>query len=201
MKTTYRQCRRFYEYDPDANSFAGVGFHVGPVDDDDDDCAKVRRLHWSDTPVRASWRTLTCDGFDDNPPDVGDFPSVSNSRRIPMMSERAWRILKPIIGDACEALPVLHPFRGNYYLIHVMRTIDALDAGASTVERRSIEDQRIRRIYRYAFKDDLIEGQHIFKLPLASGSDLFVDDIFRQAVEDNGLRGLRFKDLPMTCDA
>jgi hypothetical protein len=196
-----RQSRRFYEYDPDANSFVGVGFHVGPVGDDNDDSTKVTRLHWSDTPVRASWKTLACHGFDDNPQEVGDFPSVSDKRKIPMLSERAWKILKPIIGDACEALPVLHPFRGTYYLIHVMRTIDALDASASAVDRSAIGDKRIRRIYRYAFKDDLIKGKHIFKLPLLSGSGLIVDDIFRKAVEDHGLRGLRFDELPMTGDA
>lgn len=189
--------RRYYEYDPDANSFAGVGFHVAEVDDDDDS-EKVSRIHGIDTPISAAWEVLACHGFMDNPPEVGDFPSVSNKRKVPMMSERAWNVLKPVIGDACEALPVAHPFHGTYYIIHVIRTIDALDADASEVDRYSGGDQRIARIYRYAFRNELIEGKHIFKLPMMSGSGLIVNDVFRKAVEDNGLRGLRFNELPMS---
>ena len=189
--------RRFYEYDPDANSFAGVGFHVGGVNEDHDDNALVTRLHRIDNPVYKDWKTLTCLGFDDNPPAIGDFPSISNYKAVPMMSERAWNVLEPIINGDCEALPVVHPFPGKYYIIHVMRTIDALNADASEVDRSTIGDFRIRRIYRYAFKNELIEKVHIFKLPLLSGSGLIVDDVFRKVVEDNELRGLRFSELLM----
>ncbi len=185
--------RYFYEYDPDANSFAGVGFNVGGVDDDDN--SKVIKLHRDDAPQRQRWKTLACHGFDDNPPEVGDFPSVSNYRKVPMASERAWKVLEPYIGRTCEILPVHHPFKGNYYLIHVLRTIDALDEINSLVERRSEDDSRIRHIIRYAFREELIEGIHIFKLPSKSGSGLIVDDVFRNAVELNGLRGLRFHEL------
>ena len=192
--------RNFYNYDPDADSFAGVGFVVGEVDDDNDDGSKVADLHRTDTPQQSTWNTLNCFGFDDNPTEIGDFPSVSNWKRVPIMSERAWTVLKPIIGDVCEALPVKHPFQGSYYVIHVMQTIDALNTELSEVDRSSVGDNRILRIYRYAFKSDLIEGKHIFKLPLMSGGGLFVDDVFRKAVEDNCLRGLRFKELVMQKD-
>lgn len=197
MKSRDPQSRKFYEYDPDANSFAGVGFDVGTVDDDNDDSTKVKNLHWNDTPVLATWERLACHGFDDNPPLIGDFPSVSTYRLIPMMSERAWRVLKPVVGDACEALPVQHPFHGTYHLIHVTRTIDALDEGTSSVERYELDASRIRCIHRYAFKGDLIKDHHIFKLPLRSGRGLIVDDVFRSVVEDNRLQGLRFVELPM----
>ena len=190
--------RQFYEYDPDANSFAGVGFTVGDVDDDNDDSAKVTNLHWDSTPVLQTWNPLTCHGFDDNPPEIGDFPSVSNYCGVPMMSERAWKALEPVIGDVCEALPVIHPFTGSYFLIHVLRTIEALDEAASEFERRSENDPRIRQVFRYAFRKDMIRGIHIFKLPNEQGSGLIVDDVFRKAVEDNGLRGLRFRELPLT---
>lgn len=188
---------KYYEYDPDANSFAGVGFVVGGVDDDDDDSAKVTILHRDDTPISQTWVPLTCHGFDDNPPEVGDFPSVSNYNDVPMVSERAWKALEPVIGEVCEALPVGHPFTGTFFLIHVLRTIEALDEVASDVERRSADDPRIRRVFRYAFRHDLVEGLHIFKLPNKQGSGLIVDDVFRKAVEDNGLRGLRFRELPI----
>ena len=198
MMNSSHSKRQYYEYYPDANSFAGVGFTVGDVDDPNDDSAKVTNLHRNDTPAALTWTPLTCHGFDDNPPEVGDFPSVSNYGKIPMMSERAWIALEPVIGDLCEALPVNHPFEGKYFLVHVLRTIEALDEDASDVERRSATDPRIRQIIRYAFRNDLIQGIHIFKLPNKQGSGLIVDDVFRKAVEDNGLRGLRFRELRLT---
>ena len=200
MKEHRNSNRRFYEYDPDANSFAGVEFSARYVEDEDgeyDSGLVVRNLHRDDTPLRQTWKPLTCYGFDDNPPEVGDFPSVSDKRRVPMLSERAWKALQPVIGEFCEALPVTTPFEGRYFLIHVLRTIDALDEAASEVERRSANDPRIRQVFRYAFRNDLIEGIHIFKLPNRQGSSLIVDDVFRNAVEANGLRGLRFRELPM----
>lgn len=189
--------RRFYEYDPDANSYAGVGFAVGSPDNDSDDDAKVTNLHWIDTPLQGKWKTLTCFAFDDNPDAIGDFPSVSNYRRIPMMSNRAWSALRPIIANTCESLPVNHPFIGEFYLVHVLRTIDALDESASDVERRSNDDPRMRRVLRYAFRHERIEGIHIFKLPDKQGGGVIVDDRFRKVVEETGLRGLRFKELPL----
>lgn len=189
--------RRFYEYDPDANSFAGVGFGVGDIFDNGDDDAKITSLHWSDAPLQQTWKPLTCHSYDDNPSEVGDFASVSNYRKVPMLSERAWKALQPVIGEVCEALPVLHPFKKNFFLVHVLNTVDALNAFESEVERRSADDQRIRNVLRYAFRYDLIEGMHIFKLPNKSGGSLIVDDVFRTVVEANGLRGLRFRELPL----
>ena len=116
-----------------------------------------------------------------------------------MVSALAWTVLEPIIGDICEALPVVHPFKGagKFFLLHVLRTIDALDESKSEVERRSIGDSRIRQIFRYSFRLAAIEGVHIFKLPNKSGSGLIIDDVFRDVVELNGLRGLRFRELTM----
>ena len=189
--------RQFYEYDPDANSYAGIGFAVGAVGDDNDDSARVMNLHRDDTPIQFTWMPLASHGFEGNPSKIGDFPSVSNWRIVPMMSERAWDALKPIIGNVCEALAVRHPFEGRYFLIHVLRTIDALNEDASEFERWSANDSRIRQVIRYAFHEAMIQGIHIFKLPNKQGGGLIVDDVFRKAVEDNGLRGLRFRELPL----
>jgi hypothetical protein len=187
--------RRFYEYSPDVNSFASVGFAVGEPDEDDN--SKVVKLHSTDVAIREHWENLTCHGFNDNPIEIGDFPSVANYSRIPMVSRRAWTVLQPVIGSMCEALPINSPFEGEYFLVHVLRTIDALDETSSEVERRSVTDKRIRRVFGYAFRDNLIEGMHIFKLPNKTGSGLIVDDVFCKTVEDHGLRGLQFHELPM----
>jgi hypothetical protein len=57
-------------------------------------------------------------------------------------------------------------------------------------------DGRVASIERYCLKPKLLEGKHIFRTPLASGSYLLVDDVFRQAVEDHKLKGLKFHAIP-----
>ncbi|XZE21303.1 imm11 family protein [Pirellulaceae bacterium SH449] len=198
MKKDHHSKRRYYTYEPDSDEFAGVTF-VDSISGDDG--PTVADLHWQDTRYGASWRTLKCIGFDDNPLRLGDFPSVSDYNRVPMMSSKAWNALRPVIETVCERLPVKHPFPGEYFLIHVLRTIDALDENLSEVERRSFEDPRIRRVLRYAFKHELIDGAHIFKLPNKSGSELIVDDVFRRTTEERGLQGLIFRELPMAMNS
>jgi hypothetical protein len=196
MKEDRDNKQRYYAYEPDADAFAGVTFVNFSSEADE---RSVVDLHWDDSPYGATWKPLECVGFDDNPPRIGDFPSVSDYNRVPMMSSKAWESLRPVIANFCEPLAVKHPFQGEYFLVHVLRTINALDESRSEVERRSFEDPRIRQVLQYAFKQDMIDGIHIFKLPNKSGSELIVDDLFRRTVEAKGLQGLIFRELPMAC--
>lgn len=184
---------KYYRYRPDANNFAGIGFEW---DFDSPEEKRVLGVHDIDHPVLVEWTPPVAHGFDDNPPTEGDFPSLSNYWRIPVMSQRAWDALRPLIGYCCEALPIIHPSGRPFSIIHVMETIDALDEERSELRRSQI-DGRVNRVFKYAFRDNLLAGKHIFKLPLESGGELLIDDEFRQAVEKNGLQGLVFNPLPL----
>lgn len=179
---------QYYLYRPDSNKFAGIG--VASVDDN------LVDLYYNDSQLSNEWQPVHVHGFDDNPRRNGDFPSLSNFWRVPVVSQRAWDTVEPLIGDCCEALPIIHPSGKPFYIVHVMRTIDCLDAERAESSRSELAG-RINRIYTYAFKPGLLEGQHIFKLPWESGGDLIVDDAFRQTVEANKLEGLKFNPLPM----
>ncbi len=179
----------FYVYQPHANSFAGVGF--SPADNE-----RIVNVHYIDTPLADQWVAPVAHGFEDNPATEGDFPSLSNFWRIPVMSQRAWEALRPLIGYCCEALPISHPTGKTYFIIHVMDTLDCLDAAKSELTRNATTG-RVNRICRYAFKPEMLHGKHIFKLPLESGGELIVDDDFRNIVETNKLKGLQFKELPV----
>lgn len=178
---------RFHEYRPDANHFAGIcvadGHDVGIAD-----------IHYHDSLLAAEWMSPVFTGFDDNPEQIGDFPSLSNFNIVPVFSQRAWNCLRPVIGDACEALPIICPFEGKYFIIHVLETIDCLVEDRSEVVRSEV-DGRIDRVFKYCFDVQKLHGKHIFKLPLSSGRELVIDDVFRTVVEDNGLKGLLFKEL------
>src|SRR5207244_3669648 len=153
-------------------------------------------IHYEDRSLAAAWKPVVFHGFDENPEEEGDFPSLIGYSKLPVMSQRAWDVLRPIIGYCCEALPTIHPSGETYYIVHVMETIDCLDVARSEINRSQIGDRRINRVYRYAFLTDMLKGKHIFKLPLVRGAGLIVDDVFRTAVETNGLRGLKFEKLP-----
>jgi len=184
----------FYRYDTAADRFTSIGVHW-------DDRDRVLDLHYSDPSVSKDWEPPIAFGYEehrDRP--LSDFVTLSNYYPVPVVTQRAWELLKPLIGYCCEVLSVIHPSgQPHYFFIHVMETIDALDTERSTFTRNEVTN-RINRIYKYAFKPGLLEGKHIFKLPLESGSDLLVDDEFRKVVEENGLKGLLFQPLPMADD-
>ncbi len=178
---------KYYRYRPDANNFAGIGFSQ-------DDNQRIVDVHYTDTPLADRWVAPVAHGFEDNPETQGDFPSLSNFWRVPVVSQPAWDALNPLIGYCCEALPIIHLTGKPYYIVHVMETVDCLDTDRSEVKRFS--DGGIMRIVRYSFRHELLPGKHIFKLPRKCAGDLIVDDDFREAVEANALKGLNLKQLP-----
>jgi hypothetical protein len=181
--------RPFYLYRPDSDAFAAVGISTA-------DNARIVNLHFTDVPVANQWNPPIAFGFRGTPDMEGDFPSLVNFYPIPVMSDRAWTALRPLIGYCSEALPIKHYSHRAFVLVHVMDTVDALDEGQSKFKRNAANGQ-ITRIYVYAFRLELLERKHIFKLSQKCGSLLIVDDAFRDRVESNRLRGLEFEELPM----
>lgn len=178
----------YFHYRPDANNFDAIGLQ-------EKDRESVVNMYYRDDSVVSTWTPVVTFAFDDNPGMEADIPSLNDYGRLPVMTEHAWVALRPLIGYCCEALPIIHPNGKPHFLVHVMETIDCLDLKRSEVKR--FTDGGIMRVVHYAFKPGMLEGKHIFKLPLQSGSDLIVDDDFRSAVESNGLTGLLFTELPM----
>jgi hypothetical protein len=175
-----------YVYRPDSNYFAGIGFSL-------QDDERVVDAHFTDSRVGDEWIAPVARVYKEDPEPQGDFPTVYNYGKIPVVSQRAWDVLRPLIGYCCEALPIIHPTGKPFYMIHVLETIDCLDEERSEVKR--FTDGGIMRILRYSFKEQMLEGKHIFKLPVTSSSGLFVDEVFRSAVERNELKGLLFREL------
>ena len=176
----------FYRYHPDTNRYNGIAL--------DEEDWWVRDLHFESRAVSSVWKPVPVIVFD-APRGEGDFPSLSTYSKIPVFSRRAWHALRPVIGLHVEALPIRHP-AGGYFIINVLDLIDCLDEERSVV-RRHEEGGRIYRVDSYCLKAQLLAGRHIFKTPLKSGAETLVDDVFREAVETHGLKGLVFAELPM----
>ena len=181
---------RYYRYAESLGyDFAGIEVSDLP------DGGIVRQLAWGDSPQASSWSPLPITRIDDvedgRKQEFGDFPSLSNFCSIPVFSVRAWEILSRRIDCRWEALPLIHPVGLPLYLIHVMETIDCVDLDRSEVTRYSPD--RVRQVERFCLKPQMLEGKHVFKTPEGSGHDLLVDDVFREIVQQNGLKGLTFR--------
>jgi hypothetical protein len=174
-----------YRYDTDANRFESI--LVGDALQD------LIAMHTRQERVAQRWKPISV--MAPRPLTVGDFPSLVEFAVIPVFSKRAWDALRPLLEPAVEALPLVHP-SGEYVLINVLEQLDCLDETRSTLTRNEVSG-RVNRVYAYAFRQDLIEGKRIFKTPLKSAAELFVDEEFRHCVESNELKGLKFKPLPM----
>jgi hypothetical protein len=120
----------------------------------------------------------------------GDFPSWSS--HIPVFSERAWRILEPLIETSVEALP-LACAGGPFVAINVTDVADCLDPGRAEIKRFSTGE--VMDVKSYAFKEGCLGARNIFKIPEALLNDVFVSENFKRAVEDAGLEGLIFRQV------
>lgn len=180
---------KYYRYDTDVTHFNAVGLR-------NEDREHVLAMHSKSIILSPTWQPIVVHGFDDENPGIeGDFPSLNDYSKIPVLSQRAWDVLRPVIGNVCEALLIRHPTEEPFYIINVLDIVDCLDEEKSEVDRYS--DGRIRRVLRFCFKRNMLAGKHIFKTPRKSGRDLIVSEEFRRLVEQNELKGLRFRELPM----
>jgi len=114
----------------------------------------------------------------------GDFPFLVTS--IPVFSERALQVLKPLVADKIEILP-LECQEEPLYAINVLDVVYCLDYSRSKFEFFLGN----RTIKKYAFKEGSIYGHHLFKLETERG--VLVSHRFKSLVEQNGLVGLTFK--------
>ena len=144
-------------------------------------------------PLRKSWKGVAVELETRHKNDLGDFPSlVSISCRI--FSERALQFLQSLTSDFAETLP-LGRFSGQeYFLIHVLEEIDALDEAKSKflvvdgVEAKG-------SILNHAFRESLLPGKHIFRIPQLRYRDPLVSKEFKTCVEKNRLQGAKFRKL------
>ncbi len=177
---------RYYRYKPDC-TVAGLGTHALTGDELDE-------IFDHNRPLASRWEPIWFQVLDDEPRETGDFPPFYDYPRLPVFSRRAWDVLSASVACRWEALPIIHPTGKPFYLIHVMEVIDCVDHARSEIEY--YDDGGVASIERYCLKPELLVGKHIFRTPIASGSYMLVDDVFRQAVESHRLKGLEFHAIP-----
>ena len=181
---------KFYRYCPDG-AYSSVGFQR-------EDQFLLRMMYWETDSRKDNWtpRRLRLVRSERQ---FGDFPCLTSSSKVPIFSLRAWRILEPLIGHCCEPLEVILPSDEKFFLINMMEKIDCVDLERSQ-HNAPDDDGAITWIHKFALREEMLVGKHLFNNGVWDSNDLLVDDVFRHAVESNGLEGLLFEDLPLVGD-
>ena len=146
--------------------------------------------------LREDWR----------PPDVevikgkrgrGDFVWMPRDPELFVISDRAWKALRPLIEADVEVLPVAIEADAPYHFVNILSVLDCLDREKTKFKFRSVDRQPVD-IYEYAFTEVTLRGHHIFRPLLAEwGGTTIVSEEFKQCVEQNKLKGVILED----CDS
>ncbi len=112
---------------------------------------------------------------------------------IPVFDEKALSVLGKYLTDTAEILPLNYK-EGNYYAINVMRVIDCIDYEQAKFITFS-DGKRIMFFEKYAFHEDKVRNENLFKIIDEPLAHQFVSDDFRQTVLENGLTGFIFKEV------
>jgi hypothetical protein len=161
---------------------------------------------WEAKPLAKSWKPARV-AYYTNKGKCGDFISLTGP--VPVFGERAWEVLRPLIGESVEALPLIcdrkivaprygdikkvpaGPF-GPFCAIHVLKVVDCLDRKKSGI---SEDEDTVYFVPKYVFRPHRWKGEAIFKLPETQGLEVLVSDEFKNVVKENNLKGLEFVKL------
>jgi hypothetical protein len=118
-----------------------------------------------------------------------DFPWLGSD--VLVMRPRAVLALRPMLEAHGEILPLATDDDVKLFALNVTRVLDALDQEKSSILRIP-GTNRIMDIKKAVFRDELLQGVDIFRLPHRA-SPTYVSQRFVDAVAAAGLEGLEFK--------
>ena len=94
-----------------------------------------------------------------------------------------------------------------FFLFYTDRRIDCLDRQRSEIEFFRSSPERVRQVVRYAFAKERLRPCDVFTVPeLSDGmffwsQETFLTGLARAAIEETGLVGFRFEELPGPADS
>ena len=81
-----------------------------------------------------------------------------------------------------------------FYVVNVIDIIDCLNYDESELKYFS-SSGRVMDVEKYVFKTEKLKNATIFKLPEFPKSISFVTEEFKKVVEENNIKGFKFKEL------
>jgi hypothetical protein len=161
-----------------------------------DDYAVFRSL--DGTPRKATWRPIVvrCVRGDRRWKNrFADFPSMPGG--LLFLREKAAEVLKDMLEKFGELLPLVTE-KGEVLYIHNTTFVlpNALDEEKAEFYRVDGID-RILGVRKPVFREDIVRGADLFRLPAELSSRTYVSDKFVDLVNKHNLKGLEFN--PIEC--
>lgn len=117
-----------------------------------------------------------------------DFPWLGTDALV--MRKKAVDALRGMLETSGEVLPLATEDGTELFVLNITRVLDAVDEQHSQILRFPGSD-RIMRIKSIVFREPIVRGVDIFRLPHRASST-YVSDRFVEAVQAAGLKGLLF---------
>ncbi|HYK74648.1 MAG TPA: suppressor of fused domain protein [Pseudoneobacillus sp.] len=141
------------------------------------------------TSMKDTWKPIELVTIE--PGDKGDMISYGKNTINPIFTKKAVEVLKDLIQDSVEILPIHHD-QYDGYLINIVNVLDCLNEENTKMSKWGV-------IEKYDFIEEKVKDQHIFfayKKKTASPTLVpIVSEDFKQRVEGNELRGFRFTSI------
>lgn len=104
---------------------------------------------------------------------------------------KARDLLRSNLGGDVEFVEIKSNVGGPYFLLNVLRVVDALDKTRSSIKRFP-DSERVKEISKYAFQEKTLLGLSLFKLPENPSQDIYATTKFLEYFREVGLTGLDF---------
>lgn len=156
-----------------------------------------RQEHWekltyglNGIPIKATWTKLEVqiDPYAETQNNVADFPDLSG---VLVVTPQTLSVISDLLEKQTELLPLVcvDGIYDELYIANVITVLDCLDHKRSDL--KYFDDGRVMWIYQHVFNMECVGNTSIFKIK-EQHNRIYVNDIFKQTVEENGLTGLRF---------
>lgn len=122
---------------------------------------------------------------------IGDVFSVEISSFI--LNEKSYKALYPYLRNHSQIFKIKSDNK-IFYVVNVIDIIDCLNYDKSELKYFS-SSGRVMDVEKYVFKTEKLKNATIFKLPEFPKSISYVTEEFKKAVEENNIKGFKFKEL------
>ena len=123
---------------------------------------------------------------------IGDFFYIPSS--IPILTERALNLLKPLIESQVALLPLIFG-EATLWIAYPTTIVDCYDKVASDFHTLELPDKVVYGSAKnLVFHTGCVDDLHIFQLDVLK-SNTTVSDEFKRIVDDNGLGGFMFRQV------
>lgn len=122
---------------------------------------------------------------------IGDVFSVDPTSYI--INEKTYKVLYPYLKNHSQIFEIKNEDK-IFYVVSVTDIIDCLDYEKSELKLFN-STGRVMRVIKYVFKTEKLKNATVFKLPEFPKGISYATEEFRKVVEENNIKGFKFKEL------